>query len=108
MKFLLKILFYSPILLLYSCGSTPKFVKESDKLENVQIQPKEALEKAKPFLEKHGTYHWNKDKPLRTTIVKKGKWYYIKRTNYPAKSLNYYTHKAVKIHSKSGKVELVK
>ncbi len=87
----------------YSCSS-PKLVNKKDVLDDVQIQPLKALELATPYIEEHATVNWNESE-LKTYIVKKGNWYYIMRTNYPAKTINYYLKPAVMVSSKSGKIK---
>ncbi|MEM6297734.1 MAG: hypothetical protein AAF740_03495 [Bacteroidota bacterium] len=83
----------------------PRPLRAHDKVDGAYIQPKQALEVASPYLEEHGTYHWRKDKDLRTYITLKGKWYYIMQTNYPAKTINFYLQPAVMVHSKTAKVK---
>ncbi len=90
----------------FSCSPT-KHINKTDVIEGVQIQPEKALELAEPHLEEHATYDWNQ-KELRTHIVMKGNWYYIMRTNYPAKTLNYYLKPAVMVHKNSGKIKFSK
>lgn len=85
----------------------PKMVSSDEKLEDVRIQPAEALEIAVPYLEEHATDRWNPDKPLQTHIVLKGDHYYISKTNYPAKSIYYYLQPAVKVSTKSGEVSFI-
>lgn len=96
----------SIILLFFGC-SEPKIISETDQLENVQIQPKKALELATPFIEEHATDQW-KEGELKTYILKKGKWYYIMKSNYPAKSIYYYLKPAVMVNSKNGKIKFAK
>ena len=100
-----------PILALFSVltgcfFAEPQYVNSTDTLD-VKIQPSEALEIAKPFLEKHATYNWNPDKDLKTHIVKYRKWYYIMRTNYPAKAIRYYMQPAVRVNISNGEVSFV-
>lgn len=79
-----------------------QMVNEASVVEGAIIQPKEALSIAAPYLDDHATDHWNPDKPLQTYIVVKGRYYYVCRTNYPAKALNYYLQPAVKINKNNG------
>ncbi len=88
--------------------SSPQMVQVEEKFEGVAVQPSEALEIATPYLEEHATDHWNPDKPLLTHIILKGNYYYISRTNYPAKTVNYYLQPAVKVNTRSGEVSFVK
>lgn len=104
----LKNILLLPLALMVGCFiSEPKYIQLTDKLD-AEIQPSEALQIAEPYLEEHATYHWNKEKELKTHIVFHRKWYYFKRTNYPAKTTRYYLQPAVKIHSKTGEVKIVK
>ncbi len=93
------------IIPLFGCKE-PIFVNITDKVHGVKIQPNEALEIAKPYLEQHGTYNWNQEKKLETYITLKGKWYYIMKTNYPAKSIYFYLQPAVKVQTNTGEVKL--
>lgn len=94
--------------IIYGCFfPEPKYIQPTDTL-NVNIQPAEALEIAEPFLKEHATYNWKKDKPLKTHIVKHRKWYYIMRTNYPAKTVRYYMQPAVRVNTSNGEVSFVK
>ena len=86
------------------------YIQPDMTFSDVKIQPRQALKIAEPHLEQHGTYTWNKDRPLKTHIVRGSSmflsdWYYIKRTNYPSKTARYYMHGAVKVHPQTGKVE---
>ncbi|CAG5082371.1 hypothetical protein CRYO30217_01894 [Parvicella tangerina] len=99
-----------PLFIVISLGiwsqhkTSPKMVNENDVLEGVAIQPSEALAIAAPYLEEHATDHWNTEKPLLTYIIWRGNYYYISKTNYPAKTINYYLQPAVKVNTRSGKV----
>ena len=82
-------------------------------IPDVKIQPSEALKIAEPHLAEHATYHWKKDRPLQTHIVRGSTnyfsdWYYIKKTNYPAKTTRYYMFDAVKVHPQTGEVQYSK
>ena len=101
------LVFVFTIGLLGSCAE-PKYIALTDTIENVSIQPKEALAIAEPYLEEHATYNWNPEKELKTHIVKYKKWYYIMRTNYPAKTLRYYMQPAVKVNCTDGSVSFAK
>lgn len=85
-----------------------KLVNVTDSLEDVSIQPNEALSIAEPYLKEHATDLWNPDKPLETYIVLKGRYYYVSKSNYPAKTLNYYLQPAIKVNTKSGHIQFVK
>ncbi|MBN1252244.1 MAG: hypothetical protein JXR51_00365 [Bacteroidales bacterium] len=84
----------------------PQYIKLTDTFD-VDIQPIEALKIAEPYIEKHATYNWNKDKPLKTHIIKYRKWYYFKRTNYPAKAIRYYMQPAVRVNVNNGEISFV-
>ncbi len=88
----------------YLSATDPEAVAPDATLEGVAVQPQQALALAKPHLAEHGTYAWRADRPLQTTIVRGGSWYFVKATNYPAKSLRYYLHGAVKVHVQTGEV----
>ncbi len=109
MKFIkMRMLFCPPILLqLFGCGQEPELMQITDVIENVVVQPAEALKIAAPYLEEHATYHWDPQQPLKTYIVKYRKWYYVMRTNYPAKTLRFYMQPAVRINTTDGKVTFI-
>ena len=88
------------------CFKSPVYIDKSQKLENVKIQPEQALELAEPYINEHATYNYREDKELKIHIVKHRKWYYIRQTNYPAKTTRYYMNNAIKINSKTGKIIL--
>jgi len=82
-------------------------------LSDAKIQPSEALAIAEPHLEEHGTFRWQVDpgpetRPLTTFIVRQKTWfsdfYFIKRHDYPAKTLRYNMFGAVKVDAQSGEV----
>ncbi len=77
-------------------------------IADVAIQPSEAIRIATPFLDEHGTYNYRKDKPLVLHLLRHGEWYYVMRTNYPAKTVRFYMQPAVKVHVQTGKVEFSK
>jgi len=74
-------------------------------LPDVTIQPAEAIRLAAPFLPEHGTYIYRKDRPLVLHLLSYKGWYYVMRTNYPAKTIRYYLQPAVKVHTRTGEVE---
>jgi hypothetical protein len=37
-------------------------------------------------------------------VVQEGNWYYVTRDNYPYKTLGAYTHRAVRVHVRTGEV----
>ncbi len=85
-----------------------KYINEDAYIEDLEIQPKKALDLAKNLIGKHGTFIWSDAKNLRTHIVKRGKYYYIKRSDYPAKAANWYTiAPAIQINGKTGKTTFV-
>lgn len=92
---------------LFGFSQKVQYLKHDAQIENVRIQPNEAIKIAEPYLEGHATYWWNKEKPLETHVCLKGKYYYVMRTNYPAKTFNYYLQPAVKIHVNTGEVTFV-
>lgn len=77
----------------------------SERFPDVTIQPLEAIAIATPYLPKHGTVLFRKDKPLTVHLSRCGDWYYVMNTNYPAKTIRYYLQPAVKVHVHSGKIE---
>lgn len=101
------LLFLLPVVLIMSCINT-EYISVDDKLEGVKIQPKEALEIAKPYLDEKATYLWRDSSKLKTHIVKKGRYYYIMKTDYPAKSVYYYLEPAVRVNSKNGSIKFIK
>ena len=82
----------------------PDYVKITDTIAGVTIQPAEALQIADPYLAEHGTYVYKEDEALQTHIVRYKDWYFVSRTNYPAKYAGYYTKRAVKVHVDTGEV----
>ncbi|WP_196886377.1 hypothetical protein [Aureivirga sp. CE67] len=111
MKKIIQILLFSSLII--SCQE-PIRIELDTKLENVKIQPKEALALANDEIEKN--YHLNKDNlnsnnpnlDLKIHITKKGEWYYFKKTNYPAMSNSFYLEKAVMVNSNTGEIKLSK
>ena len=89
-------------------GPDPILLKPSSILEDVQVQPGEALELTNPHLKEHGTYQWGEDGDLQLYIVRQKDWYYISQTDYPAKTLRYYMQPAVKVHVQTGEIEFSK
>jgi hypothetical protein len=87
--------------------ASPQMVHPEDTIEGIAIQPGEALAIATPYLEEHAIDLWNPEKPLQTYIILKGRYYYVSKSNYPAKTINYYLKPAVKVNSKSGNVSFV-
>lgn len=84
-----------------------QYLRPNDVVSDLKMQPNEALKLAKPFIETNATYIWRDSLKLQTHIVRKGKYYYIMQTDYPAKTINYYLQPAVKINSKNGKITFV-
>lgn len=83
----------------------PKYIDPSSTLENVNIQPKKAIEIATPYLKEHATVVFKDNEPLKTHVVSYKGWYYIMKTNYPAKTFKYYMQPAVKVNMSTGEVE---
>jgi len=83
------------------------YLTPDDKVDNVKIQPVEALKIAEPFIEDKATYIWKDSTSLKTHIVMKGKYYYVRRTDYPAKTIWYYLNHSVRINSKNGKIKFI-
>ena len=82
----------------------PVYLDPSATLEGVGVQPAEAIALAEPHLEERATVVFNDDEPLKTHIVSYEGWYYVMRTNYPAKTFRYYLQLAVKVHMETGEV----
>ncbi len=80
-----------------------------------RISPQQALEMARPHLPfcwelrcryvHRGNKHWC-SKPPRDFVVEKGRYYYVTRTSYPYKTLEAYVFYAVRIHTRTGELEL--
>lgn len=104
MKHLLLII--GMVISLFSCREV-KYINSDDTLVNVNIQPIEAMKIAEPYIEQYATYLWKDEKLLKTHIVKKGKYYYISRTDYPAKTIWFYLQPAVRINSKNGDLKFI-
>jgi hypothetical protein len=75
-------------LMIFGCAKT-EMLTENSKVEGLKMQPKEALALAAPYIDEHAVYLWRDSSKLRTHIVRKGKFYYIIKTDYPAKTMNY-------------------
>lgn len=102
MKYILLNIFF------LSCSvNGPQFITEETRLDNVNIQPAEALELAHKHIGEHGTVVWKEQAQLRTHIVIKGKYYYIKQSDFPAKTANWYLTTCVRIDSKTGEVTFI-
>lgn len=83
----------------------PVYVWANEKIENVKIQPKDALEIAKPLIEEKGAVVvFREDKNLKFHIVLYKGWYYVMKTNYPAKTNRFYLQPAVMVNAQSGEV----
>jgi hypothetical protein len=85
-------------------GPEPVLVDPDATLDDVEIQPSEALALAQPYIEQYGTYRWKEDGELRRYIVRQKDWYFISETDYPAKTLRFYMGHAVKVHAQTGEV----
>lgn len=96
-----------PFLLLGCTGFKPKQVSRDTVVEKVNIQPAQALDIAEEHLKEHGTVVWRDSLKLRTHIVLKGKCYYVKRSDFPAKTIRWYLHNCIRINSKSGKTTYI-
>lgn len=83
-------------------------ISAEDMFADVQIQPKDAIALAKEYLEEHGTTKLQDDVPFEVVIVRKGDWYGVMNTNYPAKTFEYYFTHGVKVHVNSGEVTFEK
>jgi hypothetical protein len=84
----------------------PEYIQDhSARLPDVTIQPSEAVAIAEPYLAEHGTVVFRKNMPLTLHVLRLGDWYYVMKTNYPAKSIRYYMQPAVKVHVHTGKIE---
>ena len=80
-------------------------VDPSAHISDVTVQPSEAIAIATPYLPEHGTVVFRKDKPLTLHLLRLGDWYYVMKTNYPAKSIRYYMQPAVKVHVHTGTID---
>ena len=92
--------------MLFSCAEIT-YIQPDQKIEGAKIQPAEALKIAEKYIDEHATYLWKDKNKLKTHIVKKRKYYYIMRTDYPAKSIRYYMQPAIRINSKTGEVKII-
>ena len=111
-KQMIKTSIFSTIItmLLSGCFKEAAYLSIDSKINSLKIQPKEALKIAEKILDERGTYIWNDSTKLKTHIVKKGKYYYIKRSDFPAKTANWYTTApAIKVNGKTGElIEVMK
>lgn len=95
-------------LLLCGCAlQRAEFIGGDSTIPGVEIQPSQALEMAESHLEEHATVVWKDADNLTTLMVKKGRYYYIKRSDYPAKTANWYLRSAIKIHCRTGALSYV-
>lgn len=93
------------LLFLSAClAEKATFLAEQTLVEDVKIQPKEALSLASPHLAAHGTVVWQDPNNLNTHILKKGKYYFIKRSDFPAKSANWYLNNCIRIDAQTGEM----
>ena len=100
------LLLFTLLFVLVGCFKSPIYINKSQELENVEIQPEQAIKLAEPYIDEHATYSYREDKELKIHIVKLRKWYYIRQTNYPAKTTRYYMNDAIKVNSKTGEIVL--
>ncbi len=91
-----------------ACSPKIFYISKDSENSKLKVQPAEVLEMAEELLDEHGTYFWQDSIKLETHIVLKGNNYYVKRSDYPAKYLNWYIQApAIKINGKNGKVKIV-
>lgn len=116
MKLAIKIIFFMMISVLimiiaafiyFTCFfKDPEYIDDhSAHFSDVTIQPSEAIAIAEPYLAEHGTVVYRKDIPLTLHLLRLGDWFYVMKTNYPAKTIRYYMQPAVKVHVHTGKIE---
>lgn len=87
----------------------PKYITDYNQNQiGVNIQPLKAIEMALPYLDEHATYIFKNDEKLTVHLVKHKKYYYVKKTNYPAKTFRFYMYKAVKIDANTGEISFIK
>lgn len=103
----MRYLFFFALVIGISACSQPVYTKAETIFENVTIQPGQAIAIAEKHLNKHGTVIWKDKDKLRTHIVKKNKYYYVKRADYPAKSALWYQKNCIRIDSRTGEVKYV-
>jgi hypothetical protein len=89
------------------CGCSAEFITADSTIQGVRIQPAEALEMAQSHLEKHGTTVWKNADNLKTHLVRKGRFYYVKKSDYPAKTANWYLFSSIKINCRTGELSYV-
>lgn len=73
----------------------------------VNIQPRHALKIAEPFIEEHATKR-TRGRDLQLHITLCDHWYYVMKTDFPAKTIRYYLQPAVKVHTQTGDVSFSK
>jgi len=76
-----------------------------------QIEPDDAYNRSKPYLnktfelrQKYRPENFIFNRRKIDYIVLKGDWYFVIRDTYPAKNLSYYLDYAVKINKKTGEL----
>ena len=87
----------------------PVYISDHKSLiKAVNIQPSAALRIAMPYMKKNATYIYKDKKKAKIHIVYYEGKYFIKKTDYPAKSANFYLHHAVMVDVRTGMVSLSK
>ncbi|MDK2595267.1 hypothetical protein [Pseudoalteromonas obscura] len=79
--------------------------------DDVKIQPEQAAKLAEPYLElsskikrKNSDIDRSKFGESKVVVSQKGRYYYVVKENYPAKSISFYVKYAVKVHVDTGVV----
>lgn len=82
----------------------PMYIVDHDgALEGVAVQPAQAIELARPHLERATVVH-REDKPLKLHVVRHKNRYHVMQTNYPAKAIRWYLRPAVTVDVNTGEV----
>ena len=90
-------------------GQDAKYISKDSDAPKLKIKPQKALYLADSLIHEHGTFVWKNDSNLETTIVLKGKFYFIKKSDFPAKTANWYTTApAIRVNGKTGEIKLIK
>ncbi len=81
-----------------------------DTVEGVAIQPADAVEIARPFLDESYRLRIESSSLPRDTekvsiwVSLRGSYYFIVKESYPAKELSFYLDNAVRVHKQTGEI----
>ena len=112
MKKILKLIYLISFIIVSSCVTTTYSGNSHIGYSNFpsnNISPEEAIEIAKPYLDKtfelrtEGRKEKSEKEPI-IHVTLKGRYYYIVKDNYPAKYIGFYLSHSAKVNKKTGEV----